>query len=445
MKRASILLVTIAFAAPAFAAPALAADERTAELERKVEILAREIEQLRLGAAADTTRAVSRFGFAPAASKVYGAPAGVSIGGYGEALYENFDDAREDGKPSGALDRVDLLRQVLYVGYKFNDELLLNTELEFEHGGVLDEAEVAVDTTTGAGGAELSGEATIEFAYLDWARRREIGLRAGKLLVPLGLVNEMHEPPVFIGARRPEVETRIIPSTWSALGAGIFGELPFGLGYRAYLMEGLDARHFAADAGVRGGRQHGAQSLATRAAFTARLDYSGLPGVLAGAAIFTGNAWQVEQPAGGGLEPVVTLVEAHARLEWRGIEARALYAGGQLRDASRLSDALGLAGKERIGREFFGGYVEAAYDVMPLAYPGTRFAFLPCLRYEESDTQRNVRAPGIDDPANHRTTLTVGAAFKPHPSVVVKADRQRRENDADTGTSQWNLAVGYLF
>src|SRR5262245_3347240 len=172
--------------------------------------------------AQDTTATTP--GLGPGASKVYSA-SGVSIGGYGEMLYENFDRTREDDALSGALDRIDFLRAVIYAGYKFDDELLLNSEIEIEHGGVLDEGETEVDPATGVGETELTGEAHLEFAYLDWMPSPQFGVRAGMLLVPVGLLNEMHEPTTFIGARRPDIEQFLVPTTWSANGAGVHGEL----------------------------------------------------------------------------------------------------------------------------------------------------------------------------------------------------------------------------
>ena len=272
--------------------PAVADDETSRELARRIDVLTQEVERLKRGTAADTTRLAARMGLGPSASKVYGASKGVSLGGYGEMLYENFDRERENGTPSGQLDRLDLLRSVLYVGYKFDDALLFNSEIEIEHAGIRDEATVEgqADPLTGdvTGTAELSGQVVVEFAYLEWLHRRELGIRAGLLLVPLGIVNELHEPPGFFGARRPEVEQRIIPTTWRANGIGVFGELGYDISYRMYLTEGLNASHFKA-AGIRGGRQSGSQSLLTRPAVSARIDYSAPPGLVIGGSIFTGD------------------------------------------------------------------------------------------------------------------------------------------------------------
>lgn len=279
------------------ATPVRAQEERVGELERKVDVLTEEIERLKLGAVADTTVPVARVGYAPAASKVYGVARGVSIGGYGEMLLERFDHERQDGVASTRPAQLDFLRNVLYVGYKFDDQLLFNSEIEIEHAGV---------------GGEAVGEVALEFAYLDWAPRRDLGVRAGMLLVPVGLANEWHESPILIGARRPDVEQRIIPTTWRANGAGLFGTLPVGLAYRVYVTEGLVARRFTADGGIRDGRQSGSEAQALNPAFSGRLDWIGRSGLLVGVSSFTGDGWQEAQPAGTLLTPRVTMVDLHA-------------------------------------------------------------------------------------------------------------------------------------
>ncbi len=420
--------------------------ERVTELERKVDVLSQELANLKLGgdvAPADTARLRARYGLAPGAAKIYGAH-GVSIGGYGEMLFEKFDRTRENDALSNATDRIDFLRQILYVGYKFDERLLFNSEIEIEHAGVFDEADVVVDPGSGEGTAELSGEVVLEFAYVDWQLRPQFGLRAGMLLVPVGLTNEMHEPPVFLGARRPDVERNIIPTTWRANGAGIYGESSNGLSYRAYVIEGLDGAHFSAASMLRGGRQSGSRSAITKPAFTGRLDWTGNQGLEIGVSAYTGTAWQAAQPAGTRLDPRVTLFDVHARWQWRGVESRALWVAGTLSDAGELSDALGLSGSGRLGEKFTGGYVEAGYDVLHLLAPGSRYRVTPYARYESYDTQNDVPG-GSENPANERRVITAGAAFAPHPQVVLKLDREQRHNAADTEVSRWNVALGYLF
>jgi hypothetical protein len=418
------------FALPAFAA-APADSAEVAQLSRKVDVLTEEIESLRAGGgAAAPVEYASRHGFSPAASKVYAVQNGVSIGGYGEMLLEALDDTRENDTPSGALPQLDFLRQIIYVGYKFSDELLFNAEIEFEHAGV--------------GGAPLNGDVVVEFAYIDWARDPRLGVRAGMVLLPLGIVNELHEPPVFIGAKRPDTENGIIPTTWRANGAGIYGEFASGFEYRAFITEGLDARMFTASSPLRGGRQKGSRARATKPALSGRMDYAGVPGLNVGVSAYRGDSWQDHQPDSVRLSPVVTLVDLHASYQRNGFEATALYASGTLDDAADLSDALLLTGSSRLGESFHGFYVAGAYDVLPLIMPGTRYGLSPYARYEVLQSQQDVPG-GSESPANERTTITFGAAFKPHPNVVLKGERQQRSNEAKTATSQWNVQLGYLF
>lgn len=437
-----LLRALAALALLAGAATAQAADPRLDEIEKKLDAALAEIERLRMGAVADTAAAAapaSRHGFAPAASKVYAARGGLSIGGYGEVLFQAYDAEREDGARSGRRSQADLLRTVFYIGHKFSDDLVFNSELEWEHVGIFDEAEVEVDPDTGEGEAELTGEAIVEFAYLDWLARPSFGVRAGKLLVPVGLVNEWHEPPVFAGAKRPDVERNLVPSTWAANGAGVFGSVGEAFAYRLYLMEGLDARGFSPSSGVRGGRQHGTRSLFTKPAVAARADWSG-SGATLGASFYGGGANQ----SGLAANPRVAIYDLHARAQWQGLDVRALWVGGTLSDAGGLSDALGLAGTSRLGERFAGGYAEASFDVAPRLWPGTRWGLQPYARLEAYDTQDSVPG-GAENPANARTVITAGVAVRPHPGVVLKLDRQQRSNDAETETSEWGLALGWLF
>src|SRR5439155_524812 len=167
-------------------------------------------------------------------------------------LYQNFDSHADDGSPSGRFDTADLERAVFYFGYKWTDHVLFNSEIEFEHA---------------VAASDAPGEVAVEFAYVDYRVSRGFGVRGGLLLVPMGFLNELHEPPIFHGARRPEVEQVILPSTWRENGLGVYGDAG-PLTYRAYLVTSLDAEGFSPDLGVREGRQEGAEALARDLALT---------------------------------------------------------------------------------------------------------------------------------------------------------------------------------
>jgi hypothetical protein len=400
------------------------------ELRRQIDVLTKEIENLKT-AAPETAPSGPRgaFGLGPAASKIYGVDRGVSIGGYGELLYQNFDDSRDDGAASGRTDEFDLLRAVLYFGYKFDDRVLFNSEIEYEHA------------TTGAG-SEAKGEVSVEFAYLEFLARKEVGVRAGLLLLPVGFVNELHEPPVFLGARRPEVENRILPTTWRELGAGVFGDVG-PVSYRAYVVNGLDAAGFSASTPIRGGRQKGSRARAEDFGFTGRLDFTGVPGLLAGISGYAGDSAQGRLAAAESFDARVSIWDAHAEWRFRGFQMRALAVFGRIGDAADVNVLRGFTGAASVGERFEGSYVEGGFDVLSLR--GGPASLVPFVRYERLDTQKRVPAGFARDRANDVRIWTVGANYRPIPQVVLKLDYQDFKNEARTGVDQWNLGLGWLF
>lgn len=408
-----------------------------AELERRIQVLSGELDDLKLGEVAAPARE-SRHGMGPAASKVYGVKQGVSLGGYGEMLYENFAAEREDGVAQFTPDQIDFLRAITYVGYKFSDRIVFNSELEFEHA------------TTGK-----RGSVSVEFAYLDYLARPELNVRAGMVLPPMGFINELHEPPTYLGARRPDVEQRILPSTWRTNGLGVFGEHASGLSYRAYLVEGFrgvanagqSIRGFTAGDGVREARQSGSFSRVEQWGLTGLLEYA-RGGFRAGISGFSGGAAQGDTTAAGdSFTGRTELWEAHGEYKGHGLTVRALYARGSIDEAERFNERNGVApgSNASVGSRLYGWYGEAGYDVLRLLSPGSEWNVVPYVRYERYDTQDEVPAGYAANPANDRTVVTAGAAMYPHPQVVVKLDQQWRSNEAETGQDQFNVAIGYLF
>jgi hypothetical protein len=404
--------------------------DRLAELERRIDLLAAEIEKSRTGGAVEMEPKSGEPGFGPAASHVYRVAKGVSIGGYGEATYANPSAKRQDGEASLAQDSLDLLRAVVYTGYKFDDRTLFNSEIEFEHA------------STGEGDEER-GEVSVEQAYLEFRPWRSAGFRAGMLVLPLGFLNELHEPPIFHGARRNEVESVVIPTTWHDVGAGAFGESgPFQ--WRGYLVAGLNSAGFTAQ-GIKEGRQQGSQSLAESLALAGRVDFTGAPGVLAGASLFTGPSGQGAEALGQRIGGRVTLFDLHVQYEHRGLQLRALYARSSIADVALINSQNRLLGDgESVGERQYGYYAQAAYDLLSGRGKG-EWSATPFFRYERLSTQDRV-PPGLtQDARNDRTVWTAGIGVKPILNVVLKADYQWRSDKAETGIDQFNLAIGYLF
>lgn len=412
-------------------------------MEKQVDALSRELEKSKLGAAAEKQEPVyqSTYGLSPAASKVYHVNRGVSLGGYGEMVLREFDNERDDGAASGSRREIDFVRAILYTGYKFSDKILFNSELEYEHGS----------TGNSSTAQTPRGEVSVEFAYLDFLVSRPIGLRAGLVLVPMGFINELHEPTVYHGAVRPSVEQNLIPSTWRDNGVGVVGSYgPFS--YRSYVLAGLQATNgtgisgFSASSGLRGGRSKGAKSYAEDVAWVGRLDYEGLPGTVIGGSVYAGQAGQNATVNAQEVEAPVTLWEAHGEAALRGIELRALYAQGTIGDVSLINRGLATSctsGTCSVGERLFGGYAQLAYNILSLVDTAQYLA--PFVRYERYDTQARVPAGYTKNPANSRTEYTVGLTYKPIPHVVVKGEWQDLDNQAGTGVNQVNFALGYIF
>jgi hypothetical protein len=269
--------------------------------------------------------------------------------------------------------------------------------------------------------------------------------RAGMMLVPVGIVNELHEPPTFHGSLRPEVENAIIPTTWRANGFGVVGSTASGIGFRLYLVEGLDATKFSAS-GIRGGRQSGSKGLAEDMAFTGRVDYTDAAGINLGVSFYSGNSGQGLKDAGGNeIGARVTLWALHGIFAWRGLELRGVLAQSTIGNTDSLNRALKFSGDKAIGKKQTGFYLTAAYDVLPLFAKGKQSALLPFVQYEKLDTQSDVPAGYAANPTNERTNWTYGISFKPHPNVAFKADFIDRRNKAGAAVDQFNLAVNYLF
>lgn len=381
--------------------------ERIEDLEEKVDVLAEEVGRLESIFAVPEEVALKTFhGLGPAASKVYKKDSGLSIGGYGENRVRTFHNTDDDDRTN----QYDQLRAVLYVGYKFNDHWVLNSELEYEHGG---------------------HEVGVEFLTIDYIWRDELNFRGGNLLVPMGFINEIHEPAFFYGAERPEIERLILPSTWHENGAGIWGRIADRIEYRTYVINAFDARGFTSD-GLRDGRQDGAEALANDFAFVGRVDVDVATGLVVGGSVYTGQTGQ-ENKVQDALnvkhdlpDARTTIYELHAEYKGYGASMRALWTEAFVDEAGRLSRVLGLdpnLGAPVVAQRMRGLYVEAAYNLMPLFLESPRMSLEPFFRFERYDTQREVSDLGFSRDRSKDVNLYVaGLQFKPIPQIVFKLD-----------------------
>jgi hypothetical protein len=324
---------------------------------------------------------------------------------------------------------LDFHRFVLLVTHAFSERLRFVSEVEIEHAFVE--------------GLEEAGELEIEQAYLDFLIRRSFNVRAGVLLVPVGILNERHEPPVFYGVERPLVDTVLVPTTWFEGGAGIHGEVGRGLRYRAYVMAPLDASAFSAEEGLRGGRQKAAEANIGRPALTGRAEWVGTRGLTIGASAWSGRSGGRFRPR---FDVPVHLVEVDGRYARGRIEARAQFVQVSVANVDQLNRTLTLsAGVDpNIAERMRGGYVEAGARLFSSPRSGEFGVFA---RFESVNTQARM-APGATAlPEFDRDQFVVGATYWPEPDVAVKADYTwaRSRSTLRTAPNAFSVGLGWWF
>ena len=167
----------------------------------------------------------------------------LSVGGYGEvAMSRNFYSDEHKNDPSHG--RFDIPHAVIYLGYDFGKGWTMGTEIEFEHGGV----GMAYEKEDEEGGeweqeVEKGGEVELEQFWIQKSFGRWANIKAGHIVVPVGLNNAYHEPLNFFTVYRPEGENTILPSTWHQTGISFWGKTK-GWRYELQFLAGLNSDNF---------------------------------------------------------------------------------------------------------------------------------------------------------------------------------------------------------
>jgi hypothetical protein len=351
----------------------------------------------------------------------------TNIVGYGEAGYSKF---RQSGNATA-----DLQRFVFGFNHRFDERLTLHSEVEVEHAVV---------------SADDHGEAEIEQAWVNYKISDAVNVKGGLFLIPLGILNETHEPPTYYGVQRNQVETRIIPTTWRELGFGVHGIASEGLRYDVGITTGFDSGKLDdPTTGIRSAHQEGQEANARNLAVYGALNYR-RPGLLVGGGVFTGDTGQngASNPALQGVAARFTLWDIHAQYRVAGLDLQALYAAGTLGDADKVTAATVAANLAdptvtalAAPKSMKGGYIQAAYHV----YKRGNFDVAPFIRYERIDIrQAEDPANGLfQDPNNNERIKTLGVNFWVHPQVVLKADIQRYATDKTQDA--YKLGAGFMF
>ena len=380
-----------------------------AQLQETTQILIDETSDLKTGFSYTTVDIEkSHSGLGAAASKVYYSKSPLSIGGYGEMFFANKSVQNSEGSTS----TVDVYRFVPYIGYKFSDNIILNTELEFEHGGISNDD-----------GTATGGKVIMEFMYLDFLLSQEANIRLGSFLVPMGLINERHEPTLFTTVQRPQTSKYLIPSTWSESGAMIYGKVLKNFDYKLAAITGLKT---AADGSswIRGGRGGTFTNTDPKVGAVARLDYTGINGLLLGASLYADNQ--------------LTMVDAHIDFKYGAFRSYGVYTQTSRRDTDTQTFP-SLATKAK------GGFLNLSYDLLSFGNSDYRLPLF--VQYESVNPQSTTEGIAAQsfDPVN---TTTVGINFFPHEQVVLKMDYAMADNDytnSHQSSDTFSVSLGYIF
>ena len=277
----------------------------------------------------------------------------TTIGGYGELHYNNL--SQKPGKTDGKSFReADFHRFVLFFGHEFTDDLRFFSEFELEHA-------FSSDTDDGSS----SGEVELEQAFIEYdAVTEPIGsldnanVKGGVFLIPVGILNETHEPTTFYGVERNDVENIIIPSTWWEAGVGTTLNFTPGVSLDLAVTTGLEIPTTGSNAfRIRSGRNKVSEASADDFAYTTRLKYTGIPGLeVAGTAQYQADITQEQNDGAEG----AWLYEGHVAFNHNvgpgSFGFRALYV---------MWDISGTAVENAGADDQEGWYVEPSYKINP--------------------------------------------------------------------------------
>jgi hypothetical protein len=331
--------------------------------------------------------------------------------------------------------KLDVHRMVLLMAYRFNDKISFMSEIEIEH----------------------ASEIYLEQAYLNYRFKSWLQLRAGLLLIPMGIINENHEPPIFNGVVRPGLDYYIVPTTWREIGLGFAGNIqPASIKYSVYVINGVlgydEGPKLNGQYGIRKGRQKGISSVIGSPNYAGRIEYFGLKDLKLGLSGYHGETQTtLNNAVPDEDQPFIDSRDSSiVSMTMFGLDAQYAIGGfsfrGQFNYASfSNTEAYNSFSGSDLGSSMLGYYLEAAYNLFH-SCEKTEHQLIPFIRYENYNTQHTVSDVIIKNEAYHREEITAGIGWKPINSVALKADYQwLRLKSEPVFTGMLNLGVGLMF
>jgi len=347
-----------------------------------------------------------------AAEETTGFTPKTTWGGYGELHFNN------QTKQGAATTRtLDFHRFVLFLSHSFNQHWSFKSEIELEHNYVKDG----------------NGELELEQAFVKYSSGNFLSFQAGVILLPVGIYNLEHEPPLFNSVERPEYSKYIIPTTWFVNGITLIGNTD-SLNIKLTITEGLDGSKFSQDQGIRGARQKGYKADAESLLYSLAVNFTGIRGLKTGASFTINNA--IVAP---GTKNRIILGEAHFQfsrgpLHLRGEAAFISYEKPELVNTTNPVETV------------FGWYLEIGYNISKLLFTKPAFKLVPWFRYSDNNTAFKTTTGGSSETAFKNSIWEAGLSFSPINSVIFKISYGLKINHK-TGnkTKNLDLGAGYMF
>jgi hypothetical protein len=346
----------------------------------------------------------------------------TTFGGYGELAYIF---KKENGNGNGG-NSFDPQRFVLYVNSELSDWITMNSELEWEHGG--------------SDGGE-DGSISVEQAFLDFKLAKPFNVKAGVMLVPVGAINQYHEPTNFNSTERPQLDRYLIPTTWQEMGVSAHGALGNKADYQIMASPGLDGRGFAGETGIREGRQNFGKDSNRNIALSGRLELRPVTNLYTNLSFFTGNS-----APSGKATAYTTIAAFDGKYNIGRFDIAGEYVHIYQDNPQVLSD--------EIGHTMSGYWVEGACHLMPASWKQGKLADSDLVvfgRWSEFDTQQGkIANPSKASGRFDRNYTTFGVVFKPTTTVAIKADYQiyddhRKPGETPLDNDKFQLTLGFVF
>ena len=373
----------------------------------------------------------------------------IRFGGYGEILYQRMDYGPDryrslTGSPADKRAYISVPRAIFAFDYKFRDDIVLGTEIEFEYGGTGAAMELEYEE---AGEYEMeiekAGEVVLEQFHITKSFGKAFNVRVGHMIVPVGITNAHHEPIFFFGTVRPEGEYTMMPCTWHETGISLLGKFDkIGLGYEVMVVNGLDPNGFSRAEWIRNGRQTiFEQAKMTSPAFAGRLEYTGIKKLrLSASGYYNRTAKNASKPEKtAGIKGQVSIISADAQYYGANFIARANFVYGNLTDSKRISSINKTISKNTgfprtdVAKNAMTYAAEAGYNVF--SFFDLTGKLFPFVRYEYYNTQEAVEEGMFADARYKRDLWTIGLNYFILPNLAVKADYAMRKID---GGKQYN-------